>query len=380
MTMVEILNKVCSGRDLTRDEMLCAAGRILEGATDIAQSTEFLRCLTAKGETDEELLCMLDVMSKKAVRIQPRLDCPVIDVCGTGGDMQQTFNISTAASFIAAAAAGGIPAGDPGGAADGATVRGGRYGRGCAIAKHGNRSSSGVSGSADVFESIGYDNDAEPDRVCDILEAHRICFIFAQKFHPAMRHVAAARKALGRRTAFNTLGPLANPAGVRRQLVGVASADLLYRISRILLKRGARMAMVVMSNDGMDELSTSSSNMAVIADGADGGCGRMTEMVIRPEDVGLHRSEIHELRVSSVAESAAAVVGAIDGTAAAPITETAVLNAAGALMVAGVADDIRYAVDVCYESVKSGSASRKLDEFAKHAGSPALLEEIRHGP
>lgn len=348
------------GENLDEFTMRGVASCILDGHTTDEQNMYFLKYLSAKGETDQELLTLLDVMIKKASRISPNVRCPIIDVCGTGGDMQQTFNISTAASFIVASAA-----------TDGK----------CAVAKHGNHSTTGVSGSADIFASLGYDNNAEPSHVQRILEKNHICFIFAQKFHPAMKHIASARKMLGgQRTAFNVLGPLANPASVSRQLVGVSSKDLLHRIPRILLKRGAECVITVMSNEGMDELSTVSSNMLVVADRYDGS-RRMTEMIVKPEDVNLHRSDIADIKVSDASESVACVVGAIDGTASRSVIETAIFNAAGALLTIGdVADDLTYAVDMCKESVASGAASKKLDEFVRDAGDMTRLEAIReHG-
>ena len=343
------------GEDLSDAQMYGMASCILDGDTTDEQNMHFLKSLSAKGETDQELLTLLDVMIKKASRILPNVKCPIIDVCGTGGDMQQTFNISTAASFVAMSAADGK----------------------CAVAKHGNHSTTGVSGSADVFASLGYDNNAEPFRIQNILETNNICFIFAQKFHPAMRHVASARKMLGKqRTAFNMLGPLANPAPVSRQLVGVSSKDLLYRIPRILLKRGVEYAITVMSNEGMDELSTVSSNMLVVADGYDGS-RRMSEMIVRPEDVNLQRSDIADIKVNDARESVACVVGAIDGTASRSVIETVIFNAAGALLTLDDIDDLAYAVDVCKESIASGTASKKLDAFVSNAGDVMKLEAIR---
>lgn len=359
------------GTDARCEEVQALLGLMLEGKTSDAQNARFLSGMAAKGETDEELACMLEVMMAKAVSVRPRSKTPPIDVCGTGGDMQQTFNVSTAAAFVAAAA-------------------------GCTVAKHGNRSTSGVCGSADIFESVGYDIRAGPPRVAEILEEHGICFMFAQRFHPAMRHVAPARRMVGGRTAFNLLGPLANPAGVTRQLVGVSSADLLYRIPRILLKRGAAKVVTVMSADGMDELSTSSANtmLTVMAawegEGAGGGDSKEKggrgaiiapqEAVVRPEDVGLHRSERHEIRVGSRQEALKAFVDALDGASGRrAMCETAALNAAAALLVADKADDLAGAVETCIDAIDSGRASAKLDGFVADCGDALLLEEIRSG-
>lgn len=367
MSIEEIVDAVCAGRDLDCAQAERVAGAMLDGETSHEQNARFLGCMSAKGETDAELASMLGVMMQRAVRLHPSVRGPIIDVCGTGGDMQRTFNVSTAASFVAAAASSCGPARD-------------RF----AVAKHGNRSSSGASGSADVFEALGYDNSAEPSRVQEILERCGICFVFAQRFHPAMRHVASARRALGKRTVFNLLGPLANPAGTSRQLVGVSTEDLLDRIPIILAGRGAEVTMTVMSAEGMDELSTSSSNAVRVSRGAGGGGGSSNSssssrrFTVRPEEVGLHRSDISEIRVADAPESARAVVGAVDGTAGRAVIETAAFNAAGALVVAGAADSLKDAVPACIEVVRSGRASAELDSFVRHAGSMEMLEGIRN--
>ena len=359
MNIDEIVDAVCAGKNLDCAQAERVTGAMLDGETSHEQNARFLGCMSAKGETDAELASMLGVMMQRAVRLHPNVRGPIIDVCGTGGDMQRTFNVSTAASFVAAAASSCGSSRD-------------RF----AVAKHGNRSSSGASGSADVFEALGYDNSAEPSRVRGILERCGICFVFAQRFHPAMRHVASARRALGKRTVFNVLGPLANPAGASRQIVGVSTEDLLDRIPIILAGRGAEVTMTVMSAEGMDELSTSSSNAVRVSHGAGGsGSKRFT---VRPEEVGLHRSDISEIRVADASESARAVVGAIDGTAGRAVTETVIFNAAGALVVAGAADSLKDAVPVCMDVVMSGRASAELDSFVRYAGSMEMLEGIRN--
>ncbi len=182
----ELIKKLEEKTNLTYDEVNGIMADILSGKTTDSENVSFLSNLADKGETDDELLGMLDKMNEFALKVVPKNQGTIIDMCGTGGDKLQTFNISTTASFVVAAA-GGI------------------------VAKHGNRSSSGISGSADIFEYFGYNLNQEPSQIADILEKHNICFMFAQKFHPAMKHVSAARKQIGKRTAFNLLGPLSNP-------------------------------------------------------------------------------------------------------------------------------------------------------------------------
>ena len=235
----DLISKLQEKTDLTYEEMNQVMTDVLSGKTTDADNADFLSNLADKGETDDELLGMLDKMQEFSLKIEPKNTGSIIDMCGTGGDKLQTFNISTTASFVVAAA-GGI------------------------VAKHGNRSSSGISGSADIFEYFGYDLNLEPSKIAEILEKHNICFMFAQKFHPAMKHVSAARKQLGKRTAFNLLGPLSNPAGVKNQLVGVFSIEYLDRLPLILKRKGAQNIMTVRSDDGMDEFSTSSTNRVCI--------------------------------------------------------------------------------------------------------------------
>ncbi len=222
--ITEITAKLSHNQDISYDDMTKIMDIILEGKSPVQETVEFLKNLTKKGESDEELLAMLDKMQEHAIHITPKCKGRIIDVCGTGGDRMSTFNISTTAAFVIAASGG-------------------------FVAKHGNRSTSGISGSADIFEYFGYDLNLEPIKVKEIIEKFGIGFMFAQKFHPSMKFVADARKSLGTRTAFNLLGPLSNPAGVKNQLVGVFSADYLERGITLLKSRGAENVMTVISDD-----------------------------------------------------------------------------------------------------------------------------------
>jgi len=209
----ELIFKLKNKEDLTYDEITYSMENILSGKISDQDTANFLKNLRDKGESDVELLGMLDKMQSFSIQISPKHKSTIIDVCGTGGDNLQTFNISTTAAFVIAAAGG-------------------------AVAKHGNRSVSGVSGSADIFEYFGYDLNAPPQRVTEIIEKFGIGFMFAQKFHPSMKNVAKARKMIGGRTAFNLLGPLSNPAQVKNQLIGVFSDTFLQRLVLLLKKKG----------------------------------------------------------------------------------------------------------------------------------------------
>jgi len=345
----EMISKIQEKTDLTYEQMNHVMTDILSGKTDDLQNADFLSCLAEKGETDEELLGMLDKMYEFSLKVEPKNQGTIIDMCGTGGDKLQTFNISTTASFVVTAA-GGI------------------------VAKHGNRSSSGVSGSADIFEYFGYDLNLEPAKIADILQKHNICFMFAQKFHPAMRHVSAARKKLGKRTAFNLLGPLSNPAGVKNQLVGVFSTEYLDRLPLILKKRGAENVMTVRSDDGMDEFSTSSVNRVCILKN-----DKVLTNAIDPEVVGLHKSSLKDIQVNTKEDAIKSFVGVLNNTASQSMIETTALNAAGGLIVANICKNFEEAVQISLDTIKSGKAFSVLENFVKDTGDISKLREITDG-
>ena len=341
-----LIQKLQEKTDLTYDEMNDIMTDILSGNTNIQENADFLSNLADKGETDDELLGMLDKMQELSLKIEPKNAGTIIDMCGTGGDKLQTFNISTTASFVVAAA-GGV------------------------IAKHGNRSTSGVSGSADIFEYFGYDLNQEPSKIVQILEKHKICFMFAQKFHPAMKHVGPARKQLGKRTAFNLLGPLSNPAGVKNQLVGVFSNEYLDRLPAILKRKGAENIMTVRSDDGMDEFSTSATNrVCVLRD------DKVLMNAIDPEVVGLHKSSLNDIQISTKEDAIKSFVGVLNNTANQAMIETTALNAAGGLIVANIANNFEEGVELAMNTIKDGKAFKTLENFVKDTGNISKLKEM----
>ena len=343
------ISKLQQKIDLTYDEMNSIMTDVLSGKTTDMQNSDFLFNLAEKGETDEELLGMLDKMQEYSLEVEPKNQGTVIDMCGTGGDKLQTFNVSTTASFVVAAA-GGI------------------------VAKHGNRSSSGVSGSADIFEYFGYDLNKEPAQIADILEKHNICFMFAQKFHPAMKYVSSARKQLGKRTAFNLLGPLSNPARVKNQLVGVFSTEYLDRLPTILKRKGAENIMTVRSDDGMDEFSTSAINRVCIL-----RKDKVLMNAIDPEIVGLHKSKIKDIQIKTKQDAIKSFVGVLNNTANQAMIETTVLNAAGGLIVGNIANNFEEAVEIALNTIKEGKAISLLEKFVKDTGDISKLKEIVNG-
>ena len=333
--------------DLTFDEMSSEMSDILNGKNNDDEIAEFLRSLSEKGETDEELRAMLTKMNEHSVRISPRCHGSLIDVCGTGGDNLQTFNISTAASFVIAGAGGNV-------------------------AKHGNRSVSGISGSADIFEYFGFNLQSETRVVKEMIEKLGIGFMFAPMFHPAMKNVALARKILGKRTAFNLLGPLCNPANVKRQLIGVFADDYIKRIVMIMQKNHSETILAVRSEDGMDELSTTSKNKVCMLKN-----NEISEFIINPEEYNMEKGNLSDLQISTKQNAIDAFVNVLNNTSNKTMKEITILNAAGGMLVGGLCDEFKDGVELATETINNGKAFEKLKQFAKENNAQEKLEEIK---
>lgn len=342
----ELTNKLSLYEDLTYDEMSQAMDDILKGQVQTQETANFLRTLTDKGESDQELLAMLDKMQQYAIHITPKRNGKIIDVCGTGGDKMKTFNVSTAAAFVIAGAGG-------------------------SVAKHGNRSVSGICGSADIFEYFGYDLNMPPEKVSEAIEKFGIGFMFAQKFHPAMKNVAEARKMLGTRTAFNLLGPLSNPAGVKNQVVGVFSADYLERVVLLLKARGAESVMSVLSHDGLDELSTTSKNQICLFKD-----GKISLKILNPQDLGLTKASLSDIQVSSRDEAIKAFLTVLKGTANKSMIEVTALNAAAGLIISDIASDFSDATQIALNSIKNGKAYDIFKNLIRFCGNIQKVEEF----
>ena len=342
----EFTQQLSRGDNLTIEQMTSVMNEILGGTQNDQDVAEFLKNLTQKGESDDELLAMLNKMEEYSLHISPNCRGKIIDVCGTGGDKLKTFNISTAASFVIAGAGGNV-------------------------AKHGNRSISGVSGSADIFEYFGFDLNSEPNKVNETIEKFGIGFMFAQKFHPAMKNVANARKVVGSRTAFNLLGPLTNPAMVKNQLIGVFSEDYQERIVKILKRKNAETVMTVRSADGMDELSTTSKNQICMLKN-----NTITKMTLDPQEVGLQKGNISDIQISSKEDAIESFVNVLDDSANKTKIEITALNAAGGLIVSNIADSFTDAVELSLDTIHSGKAFDKLETFVKNCGDIEKLERI----
>jgi len=327
----ESINKLVGGNDLSEAEAMQAIYTIMEGNATHAQIGSFLTALRIKGETVQEILGCAKAMREKAVKIAPNFEY-YIDTCGTGGDGANTFNISTVAAIIAASC--GVP-----------------------VAKHGNRSVSSRSGSADVLEALGVNINLTPEQVQQCIEETNIGFMFAPTFHKCMAHAAPARREMGIRTVFNIAGPLTNPANAKGQLTGVYSRALVAPIANVLLNLGVEHAMVVHGSDGLDELTTTGETY--IAEVKD---GKVKEYTVKPADFGLNIASIEDLRGGSSEDNAVIIKGILKGELGAK-SDIAVLNAAAALYIGKKCDSISAGVALAKALIESGRAYAKLEEF-----------------
>lgn len=325
--------RLTAGESLAEAEMEAVIREIMGGGASPAQIGGFLVALRMKGETVDDITGAARAMRRYATRVPTDLD--VVDTCGTGGDMRGTFNISTAAAFIAA-------------------------GAGVKIAKHGNRAMTGAVGGADVLEALGVKIDLTAEQVAACLEEVGLSFLFAQVFHPAMRHVAAPRREIGVRTIFNLLGPLSNPAGAKRQLLGVFSKQWLIPLAEALGRLGSRHVMVVHGEDGLDEISLcAETSVAELRD------GKVSTFKLRPEKFGLARCRPEQLLGGNVAHNAAIIRGILGGAGTEAQTGIALLNAAAAIYVAGRAADLDTAFQQARESLHGGHAAARLEALVE---------------
>jgi anthranilate phosphoribosyltransferase len=323
-----------AGNDLNEADMESVVRELIGGSATPAQMGAFLLALRMKGERVEEISGAARAMRRYATRVPTERE--VVDTCGTGGDMRGTFNISTAAAFVAA-------------------------GAGLAIAKHGNRAMSGSVGGADVLEGLGVRIDLAAEQVAACIEEVGIGFLFAQVFHPAMRHVAPVRRELGVRTIFNLLGPLTNPAGARRQVLGVFAREWVEPIAHALGRLGSQRALVVHGDDGLDELSlTGPSWVAELR--AD---GTVHSYRLEPSDVGLSRCEPAALAGGDVAANAAIIRDLLAGRATSAQRDIALLNAGAALWIGDRAPDIAAGIELARRALDSGAAARALEALVE---------------
>jgi anthranilate phosphoribosyltransferase len=332
MDIKQALAKVIGNHDLTLEEMTEVMTAIMTGVATPAQIAGFLVALRMKGETVPEIAAAASVMRELASGVDISGLNNTVDIVGTGGDASGTFNVSTASMFVAAAA-------------------------GCHVAKHGNRSVSSKSGSADVLEAAGVRLELTPKQVARCVRELGVGFMFAPGHHSAMKHAIGPRRELGIRTLFNVLGPLTNPAGVPNQLLGVFSGDLLEPMAEVLQRLGSRHVMVVHSRDGLDEISIgANTEVAELKD------GEIRRYSIRPEDFGITRGPLDDIRVAGAEESLTMLLGVLEDKAGPP-RDIVVLNAGAAIYVAGATESLKEAVRWADAAIVSGEARNRLDRL-----------------
>ncbi len=334
----EAISKLVNGDHLTRVEAAAAMEEIMEGEASPSQIGAFLTALRIKGETIDEVAGLAEVMRAKATQVEIPADLgrPVVDTCGTGGDGSNTFNISTTTAFVVA-------------------------GAGAVVAKHGNRAASSRCGSADVLEALGVNINLKPEQVVTCLQEASIGFMFAPLFHPSMKYAGPVRREIGIRTVFNILGPLTNPAGARRQVLGVPNQALAAKIAAVSRELGSQHTLVVTSSDGLDEISICGETYIyeVTADQS-----VIKERIVKPEDFGMKRQPGEVLRGGSAQDNRAITLEVLQGELA-PQRDIVLLNAAAALLASGLASDLHAGVALAAEAIDSGKALQRLKDLVR---------------
>lgn len=329
----EAIGKIVEGQDLTFEEAKTVMNEIMSGETSEALISAYLVALRMKGETIDEISGSAQGMRDNGTKLEH--DMEVLEIVGTGGDKANTFNISTTSAFVAAAA-------------------------GCKVAKHGNRGVSSKSGAADVLEALGADITISPEKSKEILDQVGFCFLFAQKYHSAMRFVGPVRGALGLRTVFNILGPLTNPADAKSDIIGVYDETLVEPVAKVLIKLGVKKGMVVYGQDTMDEITPSAkTTVCEIKD------GETNMFEINPEDYGMKICRKEELEGGDGVENAQITKDILSGKLQGPKRDAVLLNAGACIYIQR--EDISYAeaIDVAREMIDSGAAIKKLEEYVE---------------
>jgi anthranilate phosphoribosyltransferase len=338
MLYKESLEHVLAGQDLSHADMLAVMQQVMGGELTPAQIAGLVIALRVKGESVDEITAAATVMRALSTKVEIADNVHLIDTCGTGGDGIQTFNVSTCAAFVAAAA-------------------------GAKVAKHGGRSVSSSCGSADVLEVLGVNVNLTPQQVAKCVSDIGIGFMFAPNHHSAMKHAAPVRRELGVRTIFNLLGPLTNPAGAHRQVMGVFHKDLTLKLAKVLQNLGSKHVLVVHGADGMDEISfTGDTFVAELKD------GKISECTLNPAQFGLKIHALKSIRVENAQESKTMILDVLNGKSSAGKQSAArdivLLNAGAAIYVAGLQANIHAGVAHAAEVIDSGAAKQKLDELA----------------
>lgn len=347
--ITEGIQKLVEGNDLHYSEARDVMKEIMSGGATDAQIASFLTALRMKGETTEEIAALSTTMKEFCHRIRPQVNGRLVDTCGTGGDRIKTFNISTTAAFVVA-------------------------GAGIAVAKHGNRSFTSKSGSADVLERLGVNINLEPKIVEKTIEDVGIGFMFAPLFHPAMKYAIGPRKDIGVRTVFNILGPLSNPAGANGQVVGVYSRELVAPLANTLKKLGCEEAMVVHGLDGLDEISTIGETILAWLRG-----GEIQTVELMPRDFGMRQVRPEDIRGATPQENADISFKILNGVSEGwdPKRDIVLVNAAAGIIVGGKAENFEEGIQLARESIESGAAYKRLKLLAKASnGDLSELERL----
>ncbi len=331
--IINAISKIIEGTDLSKDEMISVMYQILEGKATDAQIASFITALRYKGETVEEISGAVQVMHKMATKVKTQAS-DLVDTCGTGGDNANTFNISTTAAFIAS-------------------------GAGVAVAKHGNKSVSSQSGSADVLKALGVNIDIDEKKVEQCLNEIGIGFLFAPKLHGAMKYAIGPRREIKIRTIFNILGPLSNPANAKNQIIGVYDSKLTGTLAKVLKDIGSDHVFVVHGKDGMDEITLTTKTIV-----AELKNGIIKEYEFDPQDYGLSLCRPEDLNGGGPEQNADITTSILSGTKG-PKRNIALLNAAAAIMVSKKADDFSKALSLAEDSINSGKAHQKLEKLIK---------------
>ena len=335
MDMQSAIKAVTETRDLSRDEMTEVMNLIMTGQATDSQIGGFLIGLRMKGETVDEVTAAATVMRELSSKVDVQKD-NLVDTCGTGGDSSGSFNISTASAFVTAAA-------------------------GAHVAKHGNRSVSSKSGSADVLETAGVNLELKPEQVAECVHNVGVGFLFAVKHHGAMKHAIGPRKEMAVRTIFNVLGPLTNPASAPNQVIGVFSKDWVEPLARVLKQLGSHHVMIVHAEDGMDEISIgSATHVAELKD------GNIATYTIKPEDFSMSRADLSEIRAKDSADSLAIIKSVFDGKPG-PAQDIVCLNAGAAIYVSGIADSLKAGIEKAQSVIADGSAKQKLEALVHYS-------------
>jgi anthranilate phosphoribosyltransferase len=339
------IGKLVRNEGLSKEESEAVMRRIMSGEATQAQIGSFLTALRMKGESLEEITSFAKIMREFASRIKPKVDGPLVDTCGTGGDLIKTFNISTAAMFVAA-------------------------GAGIYIAKHGNRSVTSKAGSADVLEALGIKVDMSPEEVERTIKQVGIGFMFAPRFHPAMKYAIGPRREIKIRTVFNILGPLTNPAGAQAQLMGVHDGSMTEKLARVLGNLGTARAMVVYGVDGLDEISTLGPTKI-----SELYKGEVKTYTITPGDFGISRTSPEEIAGKDAEENAKILIKILKGQRG-PRRDIVVLNSAAAIAVGGKAKSIGEGIPLAENAIDSGKAYEKLVQFVGATGGMRKLRSL----